>query len=356
MEKKKEFNVFEFLNKQALPIIKRSRKWLFVPAITLLLGFFLGYSGEKKKKPLFSAKITYMLEDEIIGDGPKSGGNSQILAALSGQSSGNNKNVMVELSISNKLIESTLFRTVDMKGKKEVLANYYIEKMGYRDAWKGNDKLAKLAYPENYTIGTNDDLDYWIRVFSNAIKLNLISKVQESGLIRLDFSSNDELFTKMFVENHLKTISDFYINKKVERAQNLVDFAKKKRDSLLSVLQGKTYGAAAAVDNRFGAVMRRAFVAEAQMNRDVAIVTEQYKESVLALSTASIDLERRKPFISVVDDVRLPLLAVWPEPTKKGVAFGLVGFVLGLALVVGTIMGIDFLKAQKQQFQTTNKL
>ena len=135
---KKEFNIFEFLNVQVQPILRRLKKiWIVIPIVSIL-GFIIGFYIERQKTPVFSAKITYMLEDEIMAEASK-GSNSQIMAMLSGQGGQSNKGIMVDLSLSNKLVEETLLRTEDIDGKKQVLANhihsivYQYKQGGYRN-------------------------------------------------------------------------------------------------------------------------------------------------------------------------------------------------------------------------------
>jgi hypothetical protein len=345
-QKNKTPNIFEFFNKEIKPILFKIKKMWFIPLITFIVAALIGFYIEKGKPTIYNANISYILEDEIINDQNKmaaSGG--QLLTTLMGQSPASNKTVMVDLSLSNKLVEQTLLRDVVVHGKNTLLVNYYIQKFGFAGSFQSPN-----PYTPNYKIGEDPQKDYMLRVFSKNIKFSLISKLKESGILTMDFSSTDEDFTKLFLEGHLKTISEFYIEKKMERAKILVNYARKKRDSLLNVLQGKTAGAASVADNLFGAVMKRAHVGELQLNRDIVITNQQYSESVMAVGTASMDLERKRPFISVVDDIRLPLDSSETAPLKKSIIFGIVGLLLGIALIVGLMKGKEFLQKQKSDY------
>lgn len=353
MEQKKNVNIFEVWETKVYPIFRKVIRFWYIPLILSGAAFAWAYSTESAKKPVFSSRITFMLEDDILSDGQQVGAGSQLLMALSGQRTQSNKAVMVDLSLSNKLVEESLVRTVTIDSQKVVLANYFMDHCGFREQWKKdkNAELAAFRFPENYIIGSDTKKDYWLRVFSNNIKLSLKSIVMESGLIVMTYSSNHELFTKTFLETHLSTISEFYINKKVERAVNLMKFARRKRDSLLAALTGRSYGLAAMQDQGFGTVMRRAKVQEMQVSRDIGIINQQYNESVAALSSASIDLERQKPFISVVDDIRLPLDGTWPKPLNKGFAMAVIALLLGFAAIAGVVFGLDYLKTQQSEFR-----
>ena len=232
-ESGKSFNLFEVLNKQVAPVFHRLKKWLWIPLLLGILLFVLGYWMENRKSPEFTAKITFMLEDEVLGEGGKAGGND-ILSMLSGRAPQSNKGIMVDLAQSNHLVEQTLLRTDTIEKKPQVLANYFMDVFGYN--------IKGLSFSSNYKPGSNEEKDRWLRTFSSMIIFNLKAKVQESGVIKAEYSCSNENFAKVFLDNHLITISDFYILKKVERAKVLLVLTKRRRDSLQMLLQGKTYG------------------------------------------------------------------------------------------------------------------
>ena len=356
-ESQNKINIFSVLENTVLPIVKKAKKYLLAAPVVAVIVFLSVYSSENSKKPIFSSQITFMLEDEILSDQPTMGAGSQILAALSGQGTKNNKAIMVDLGTSNKLVEESLLQPAVIDGKKVLLVNHYIDKMGQREQWKKdkNEKMMNFYFKENYIIGTDKELDYLLRVFSNQIKLSLKPTLLESGLIKVVFNSNDELFTKLFLETHLNTISNFYINKKTQKSLGLVNYAKRKRDSLFALLNGKTYSLASMQDAGFGRVMRRSMVPEIQTRTDIGILNQQYSESVLALSAATIDWERKKPFISVVDDIRLPLDAEWPKPFKKALSLSIIAMLLSVAAVVGIIFGLGAIDQQRQEFLDSQK-
>lgn len=340
---KKQVNIFELLNTAVKPIFIRIKKWLWIPPVLFAIVFVWGYYNENKKPTIYKSIITYILEDEIANDAARAqvGG---LLSSLSA-SAPSNKAMMNELGGSNKLIEQTLLSKVKLEGKEILLIHYYIDKFGYGGSFKN-----KNPYGDAYAVGSDQNLDYMLRMISSSIRMDLSSELSESGLLVLYFKSTDELFAKLFPENHLNTISKFYIEKRTERSKNMLVITRRKRDSLLMLLQGKTYGAANAADNLFGAVMKRARVNEVQVNRDLGILNEQYAQSAAAYSSSLLELERSKPFISVVDDIRLPLAGDSPKPIKKAFTLGFIGLFLGLAVIIGVFLGSDYLKKQKKEY------
>ncbi len=351
-EAPKKVNVFELGNKY-WPIVRKGLTyWYFPLGVAILVGISM-YLKENKIKPVYTGRIVYMIEDEVVEGQGKAGGGNALLMAMTSQGGTNNKAIMVDLSKSNKLIESTLLRTVTVDGKSQLLVNYYIDHSGLRDGWKKNGQTQMLTFnfPDGYKIGSNADNDYLIRSLSETLKLRLESKPLESGLLTMDASNEDQVFVKLFLETHFATISDFYTGKRMERSISMIGLTTKKRDSLLAMLQGKEYGLASFEDGGFGVVKKAVMVPGMQFKRDINILNVQYNEAVLALNTAKLDLERKKPFISIVDDVRLPLDAVTSAPLKKAINWSLISFLGVLVLIIGGIFGAEFLKDQYWAFK-----
>lgn len=348
-EQNKGFNLFDVLEK-VRPYLLIIRKRWYIALITGVIFGFISYYQESLKPTSYSAQITYMLEDEILGSGQAA--SNPLMAAISGQGApASSKAIMNDLAISNKLIELTLMRPVQVEKRSILLVNYYQEFSGYLG--KNNIK-DPFWYKDTYNIGSNEVLDTRLRSLSSMLKLALKAKVMESGLLKMELSTGDEKFTKFFLEQHLKTISDFYINKRIEKAQIAVVTVKRRKDSLSAVIQGKEYAAAAIVDNSFGAVMRRAQVPEIQVRKDITVLNSQYLESISALANAKAELEKRRPFISVVDDVRYPLESKGPKAVNQGIVSAIIGVVIGILLLVGKSFGADFLQKQKQAFKQSH--
>lgn len=344
-DKSSGFNIFSVIHtvKPYFHII--AKRWYIAATAACLMGL-KSYLDERKISPSFSAQLTYMIEDEVLGTNQQSAGNP-LMAAITGQAPTSNKAIMNDLAWSNKLIENTLLKKASIKGKNVLLANYYQQNLGYI---QGDNPADAYWFKDTYSIGQDDKLDYRLRMLSNSIKLSFKATTLESGLLKMSFSSNDEQFTKLFLEEHLKTVSEFYISKRMERAANMVRLSTRKRDSLQALLQGKEYGIAAVQDRSFGTVMKRAAVPELQLRRDLTLISAQYTESVAALSAARLELEKKKPFISVVDDIRFPLDAKYPKPLVKAITGLLIGLMIGASLPILFSLGKEQLRLQKEKY------
>ena len=335
------FNLFSYIELIKSYWRKLIRVWYVPLSLGLLFGLYTWYN-ERQNYPFFSAQITYMLEDEILNNEPTL---SPLMTVIKGQSTTSNKDIMNDLAISNLLIENTLLRNTLDNGKNMPLINHLLKKQGV-------DSTNPAWFNSGYQIGDNASKDSMLRSYSKGIKNTFIAtSSKKSGLLTMSFSYADAFFCKRFLELHLHTISDFYIDKRINRANIIIKTTERRRDSILAALQGKEYTSASMQDKGFGTVMRRAIVPQTQLARDISILNVQYAESLAALHAAKIELEKKRPFIAVVDDIRLPLDAIYHGHYKKGVIFGIIGLILGTAVVVGFHLAKEFLVKQKQAFR-----
>lgn len=350
MESNNFFNIINLYK----PVLVRALKVIYIPITAALLLGLYSYIQEKKVDTIYNATIIYMLEEELSGGGKAETTNPMLMAIMGGGTS-SNKNLMVDLAQSNKLLETTLLKTVVIDSELVVLANYYIDNCGMRAGWIAdkNEKMMAFEFPENYQIGINKSNDYLIRSISRNIKEHFISNTLESGLIYMEYFGNHEVFTKTFLDNHFLTISEFYALRKSKRSSDLIATARKKKDSLLLAVRAHESGVASGIDQSFGAVMSRSRLGEVSQQRELEIAQAQYVESVMAYNSALLDLERNKPLISVVDDPRFPLKSTYPNPLSKGLKTFIVILILGIAVLLGLLFGLDFLKKQKEEYTNT---
>jgi hypothetical protein len=348
LEQPKAINIYA-IRRTAIEIWSASKRKLW---IALLFGILIGgllFYNQKNKQTMFAAINTFMLEDEIMGDMQGASGTG-LLTLLQGQGNANNKAVIVEIALSSMLLEKTLLNSTVINGKWQSLGNYYLELTGRRSKLNADKRYKNFNLDSSYKYNKRPDFDFLLRQLALTIRPNIIAKVKESGLIEHTFTFWNEEFVRVFAEEHIKQISAFYIEKRMEKAASLLTFSRRKVDSLRYALSGQEYGLANLRDESFGTVMSRALVPEFTFNRNISILTTQYTEAVAAFNLAKLEYEKRKPLITIVDDARSPL----PSITGRPIFFGVIGFVLGIILGLGGLVGSyllkGYLRGQKSQY------
>jgi len=346
----KSINVYEVV--QQLRVVQRYvlKRWWILLIFSLGLALYMGYR-ENSQTTIYEAVNTFLLEDEIMEELGGGNGGSSLLSILQGQNVAvGSKLVLVELALSYHLIEKTLLRSCMIDKKWQSLGKHYLEITGRMKSITGNPAFKNFNPDSTYKFGVNADHDYLMRSLAKEIAPNITATKKESGIIKYSIKFWQEEFTRIFSINHIKEISGFYTEKRLEKASQLLKYTSKKMDSLEMRLKGQEYGLAQLNDEGFGVVMTRAMVPELNYKRNINILSSQYVEAVTANNLARLEYEKRRPVITIIDDARSPLSSESGN-LIQGIVIGLfAGLILGIAVLVGVFYLNRYWTDQKKSY------
>ncbi len=320
-------------------------KWRIL-LIVGILGSVLGLTYAIMKQPLYTATTTFVLESK---DTRGNLGSLSGMAALAGIDLGGDAgglfqgNNILELYKSRNTLEKTLLTKVDQHSD-ELLIERYIEINNLRDEWKDLPELAELDFHQDP--GTMDSLtrrlrDGAITSIVNAIRLDVLTveKPEKSlSIVQVDVTSPDEVFSKVFNENLVQTVNEFYVQTKTKKSTDNIAILEQKVDSVRKVMTGAIYSAAKVSDatpnlNPTRQVQRLAPVQEAQFSAETnkAILSQLLQNLELAKTT----LLQEQPLIQLVDQPVYPL-----EVTELGKIKGIIigAFLLGFLTIAYLIV------------------
>jgi hypothetical protein len=309
-----------------------------------MIGAALGLTYSFIKKPIYTATLSFALEDEKSGGGL--GGALGLASSFGLDLGGSGGGIftasnLTELFKSRSMVEKTLLSPVNVNGKKISLAEMYIQNNEWRDRWKSNPKLANIVFlpngnREKFTRVHDSILG---SIYQGVSKGGLVvgQKDKKISIISIDMYSTDELFAKYFCEALAKEVSDFYVGIKSKKARMNMAILQRQTDSIRGELNGSITGVAVANDNTFNLNpamnVRRTPSARKQVDvqANTAILTELVKQAELA----KVTLRKETPLIQVIDKPILPL----PKERfgkAKGLVIGgfLAGFLMVLILIV----------------------
>ena len=336
-------------------LIEKGREWFSyllsqwkIIVLAGIIGAGLGLAYSFSKKPVYTASLSFALEDEKGGGGLGSalglasslgldlgGGGGSIFA-------GSN---LTELFKSRAMVEQTLLSPVVVDGKSISLAEMYIHNNGWRDQWNDTPKLKAIQFLPNtkrkYFTRVHDSILGVMYQDLSKTGLTVGQKDKKIAIITIDVSSTNELFSKYFTEALVKEVSDFYVTTKSKKARMNMDILERQTDSIRRELNGAITGVAVANDNTFGLNpamnVRRAPSARRQVDvqANTAILTELVKQSELA----KVTVRKETPLIQVIDRPILPL----PKERfgkAKGLMMGgfLAGFLTVLFLIIRRLL------------------
>lgn len=332
-------------------LIEKGRQWFFyllsqwkVILLAGVIGGCLGLMYSISKKPIYTATLSFALEDEKggAGLGGALGLASQFGLDLGGGGgsifTGSN---LTELFKSRSMVEQTLLTPVVFNGKNISLAEMYIQNSKWREQWKSKPKFDHIEFLPN---ANREDFtrvhDSIFGVMYDELSkggLSVGQKDKKVSIISIEVSSTNELFAKYFSEALVKEVSDFYVSSKSKKARLNMDILERQTDSIRSELNGAITGVAIANDNTFNLNpalnVRRAPSARRQVDvqANTAILTELVKQTELA----KVTLRKETPLIQIIDKPILPL-----KKDKFGKAKGIIigGFICGFLFVIFLII------------------
>ena len=313
-----------------------------------IIGACLGLAYSFIKKPIYTATLSFALEDEKGGGGL--GGALGLASSFGIDLGGGGGSIftgsnLTELFKSRAMVEKTLLSPVVVDGKTVSLAEMYIQNNKWRDKWKDKPKLASIQFlpdtKRKYFTRVHDSILGVMYQDLSKTGLSVGQKDKKISIITIDVNSTNELFSKYFTEALVKEVSDFYVTTKSKKARMNMDILERQTDSIRRELNGAITGVAVANDNTFGLNpamnVRRAPSARRQVDvqANTAILTELVKQTELA----KVTVRKETPLIQVIDQPILPLKKE-KFGKAKGIVLGgvLAGFLIVMVLIVRRVL------------------
>lgn len=286
-------------------------KWIII-FIMSLFGGVLGLSYSYIKKPVYTATLTFALEEKSAGgaSGINSIASSFGLNLGSGEGGAFAGENIIELMKSRLMIEKTLLSNVIIEGKKEILINYYINLNSPNINKENSSNLPKNKFDSNDRAFFTRAQDSILGIIqSSIIKSNLdVSKIDKKlSIISVKVSSINEAFAKLFCENLVKNVTDFYVETKVGKSKKNVQILESRIDSVKRELDQAMYGRAILSDQNMGLIRQSAAVPKLKQEMRVQMLGTMYGELVKNLEFSKLALMREEPLIQIIDTPIYPL-------------------------------------------------
>lgn len=324
-------------------------QWKLIIGIAFM-GSLVGLAYAYTSKPIYKAEFSFVLEDEKSsgGLGGALGLASQFGLDLGGGGGGGvfAGDNLLELMKSRSMVQKALLSPVNIEGKDQSLADYYISLKDMRKGWRGNANLESLNYPIQSDVSKfNRAQDSVLMGIHEDIIKNLLSvaKVDKKlSILKVTVNSKNEIFSKAFTEALVSVVSNFYVETKTKKSKVNVAILQFQADSIRNQLNSAISGVAQSNDaipnlNAARQVLRSS---GQQRQIDVQANTAILTELVKNLELSKLSLRKETPLIQVIDRPVLPL-AVERLGKSKGILMGgfLAGFLVVIFLIVKRLIG-----------------
>ena len=311
-------NNFELIRQ----LLKRLKKFSWV--ILLIAAGFGGlfYFMAKQSVLLYTSKATVFPLNSSSDNTVSSSTISNILGlsdapkSFSGEASIN----IVELATSRRTREAVAMEKIPSMHNKMV-SELLIEENNNHTGFMQNEKLNP----------PRDSLQL-INLGSNLLKGGFQSKINKNGILELYFTNSNEQIVREVSYIFIDKLSSFYIDLKKKKAEIDYEFAVKKADSLLNVLNGLDKRAIALDETTFftNEELKRYSLPKQNLAQDKSTVQSQYYYAVNNREAAAYKLQKETPIIEPLDKPEPPY-----DTSQKSSSLYIV-----MGLMLGTLIGI----------------
>ncbi len=334
-------------------LLEKAKEWYWyllsqwkIILLAGVLGAALGLAYSMSKKPIYTATLSFALEDEKGGGmggalGLASSFGIDLGSSGGGAFSGSNLN---ELFKSRSIVEKTLMQPVLSGNDTISLAEMYLRINGSRDSWSYNPKMKSIQFPpltkRKYFTRVHDSI--MGVMYASLTKTNLVvsQKDKKVAITSIDVKSENEDFAKAFSESLAKEVSDFYVETKSKKSRMNMEILIKQRDSIRAELNEGITNVAVANDNTFmlNPALNVNKTPSAKKQIDIQTNSAILSELIKQIELAKVSLRKETPLIQVIDRPILPL----PKEKfgkAKGIVLGgiLAGFLTVLGLIISKI-------------------
>ncbi len=324
-------------------------KWKKILIIGLVFGILFALKSTLEI-PMYKESLTFMMDEKEGGGVP---GLELLGGILGGNKQNDNLGKILQLFESKRIIHNTLFDSIVLRGKKEVLANHYLEQYGIEELIEPYQYPFGIAYKVNWPQSllkeksfkfTHNDIDnftpkenQYLRVIYEKIAGNtdvgispqLSSSMDEdTGMMALRMKSKYEDLTLGVLNNIYKQLSEFFILKAVEKQQKTYDIMKIKRDSVITALMSAEYALADFKDRNRNLVTVKGYLKDLRLEREVTILNVMYAEVVKQMEATDFALKNKTPIVQIIDLPRRPIVPSQISWKKNFITAFLVGCVL----------------------------
>lgn len=319
------------------------RYW-YIPAAFALIG--AGYKAYKYSNhlPVYNAQVTFSIDED---EGGSSSGLTGMLSqmGLGVRPTRYNFDKILELSKSRRVVQETMFSRITVDGKEDFLANHIIRIYGIganTDEDSGevmfftHDSLPSFSREENELLKSVYGLI--IGPPKNPeLALLTAGYNEDSNIMSLNTSTKDETLSIELAQRIFSSLSNYYVNRAIEKAHRTYKIVSMKRDSVLGVLRSSEYQLANFEDRNRGLIMRTDQVTKLRLQREITALAAMYAEVLKNTEVADFSLRSKTPFIQVID---MPIPPISPSKASfwRSIFMG---------TVIGGLLGVIFVAARK---------
>ena len=306
------------------------RSQFMLIALCAVVGLVLPLIYRAMQKPAYAASTTFILEEKSASGGGLAGIASQVgldLGSLGSGSSLFTGDNILDIIKSRVIIEKVLLTPISGSAGK-TLADLYLDFTGLGERLPAPVSFAILSDSAVAPVHSVYQDSVLYVMYEQIAKKNVsVDRLNKKGSIfKIVTVSQNQVFSKNFAERLLKETTTYYVNVKTSTAAANVKRLQARGDSLLRVLNAKSYNAASFQILDPNVAFKSMSVPAEVSSRDKSIVFSIYAEVTKNLEMSRIALVSQTPVIQLLDVPKYPLM----DDRKSYVFLGFAGLLAGL--------------------------
>ncbi len=268
------------------------------------------------QKPKYEGTASFILEEKSSMGGGLSGLASQFgvdiggLTGSAGLFAGDN---ILDILKSRTIIDKVLLSKVDSANavNKNTLADLYLDWSGQKNKWANKAELSNISFtncePGKPHSRLQDSVLFVI--YKRLTKKNItVERINKKGsIIEVMTTSQSEVFSKLFSERLVAETMKMYIDIKTGTAARSILRLEKRSDSLMEILNSKSYKSASLQVLDANIAYKSTSVPVEVSQRDKTVTYALYTEVMKNLEASRMALAGQTPIINLLDSSKYPL-------------------------------------------------
>lgn len=345
-------NSYILFFKQFIELAKSKLLLLFLSLI-LFCGFGLLYYFVQN--PKYTGKSSFVLQEKANSLSSFAGIASQLGIDVPGANSTGSlfagENIL-EILKSKKIINTALLSSINSEGDNRTLIDLYLDCSKLKKKWSksSNKEIASIYFPiglkETELSRVQDSVLQIVhsRLIKNELTIERTDK--KTTVIEVSVNSKDVNFSRFFTQKLIEFATSFYVDVKTGTMRKNVVKLEKRADSILYLLNGKTYQTSDSKIVDFNPALNNALIPNEMASRDKTILLTLYAEVVKNLEILRISVAQETPVIQVLDS---PSQTIFDNKASLMKSL-LVSFIFGLIFYFLIIIFITV--AQNYQYKS----
>lgn len=309
--------------------------------LLIVLGAVLAIVYALIQPSRYEGRVTFILEEKSGGmGGGLLGIASQFGIDLGGVSGGagmfSGDNIL-DILVSRSIIEKVLLTKIDSSAglRSPTLADLFLNISGLKKKLGAKDVAVDLSY-SGLTLTSGHTMlqdSVLFLMYEKLVKKHVLAERlnKKGSIIKITTISPDPVFSKTFSERLLDETRKLYVEVKTGISAANVARLEKRADSLLRVMNAKSYQSASMQVLDANAAFKTAAVPAETTQRDRMVTYAIYTEVMKNLEASKMAVANQTPVVQLLDVSRYPLI----DQRKSWLLLIVTGTVAGLLLFAG---------------------